>query len=59
MLAQSLVAVSQFPTLESSGVAYLDSGATSQTPLAVIDAMDRYYRETRASVHRGVYGLQV
>ena len=46
----------QFPVL-ASGIAYLDSAATSQTPLAVIDAMDAYYREYRASIHRGVYEL--
>src|SRR3954469_15810496 len=45
-----------FPVL-GSGIAYLDSAATSQTPLPVIDAMDGYYREYRASVHRGVYEL--
>src|SRR3954453_19624925 len=52
-----LVAVEEFPTLVHTGVAYLDSSATSQTPVAVLDAMDRYYRERRASVHRGVYPL--
>jgi len=46
-----------FPVLPHTGVAYLDSGATSQTPIPVIDAMDAYYREYRASVHRGVYPL--
>src|SRR5215207_2957289 len=46
-----------FPVLPHTGVAYLDSGATSQTPLPVIDAMDAYYREYRASVHRGVYPI--
>jgi cysteine desulfurase/selenocysteine lyase len=46
-----------FPTLPHTGVAYLDSGATSQTPIPVIDAMDAYYREYRASVHRGVYPI--
>ena len=46
-----------FPVLPHTGVAYLDSAATSQTPLPVIDAMDAYYREYRASVHRGVYPL--
>ena len=38
---------------------YLDSAATSQTPQPVIDAMTRYYTETRASIHRGVYPLAV
>jgi cysteine desulfurase / selenocysteine lyase len=36
---------------------YLDSGATSQTPVSVIDTITRYYREENANVHRGVYGL--
>jgi cysteine desulfurase/selenocysteine lyase len=36
---------------------YLDSAATSQKPLAVLDAMDRYYREYNANVHRGVYTI--
>jgi cysteine desulfurase/selenocysteine lyase len=46
-----------FPTLPYTGVAYLDSAATSQTPIPVIEAMDHYYREYRASVHRGVYPI--
>jgi cysteine desulfurase / selenocysteine lyase len=46
-----------FPVLPHTGVAYLDSAATSQTPLPVIEAMDAYYREYRASIHRGVYPL--
>lgn len=36
---------------------YLDSTATAQKPLAVIDAMDRYYRMTNANIHRGVHVL--
>jgi cysteine desulfurase/selenocysteine lyase len=36
---------------------YLDSAATSQKPLAVIQAMDRYYREYNANVHRGIYEI--
>ena len=31
--------------------------ATSQTPRAVLDAMDDYYRAPRVDVHRGVYPL--
>jgi cysteine desulfurase / selenocysteine lyase len=49
----------QFPTLQATGVAYLDSGATSQTPRVVLDAMADYYEHHRASVHRGVYPLAV
>jgi cysteine desulfurase/selenocysteine lyase len=48
----------QFPVL-SRGITYLDSAATSQTPLPVLDAMNRYYTEYNASVHRGVYGIAV
>lgn len=36
---------------------YLDSAATSQKPEAVIRAMDTYYRQTNANIHRGVYTL--
>jgi cysteine desulfurase/selenocysteine lyase len=38
-------------------VAYLDSAATSQRPQPVIEAMDRYQRESYAPIHRGVYEL--
>ena len=36
---------------------YLDSAATSQKPSVVIDAMDRYYREYNANIHRGIHRL--
>ena len=52
---------SDFPILqrEVNGhpLAYLDNAATSQKPLAVLDAMDDYYRRTNANVHRGVHTL--
>ena len=47
----------EFPSLDREGLVYLDSGATSQTPRTVIEAMDDYYSHHRASVHRGVYPL--
>jgi cysteine desulfurase/selenocysteine lyase len=51
---------SQFPVLRNrEPLVYLDSAATSQTPQPVIDAMTRYYTESRASIHRGVYPLAV
>jgi cysteine desulfurase/selenocysteine lyase len=51
-------ATADFPVLEARpGLVYLDSAATSQTPRRVLEAMDRYYTEARASVHRGVYPL--
>ena len=53
----------QFPVLrrefDGRPVVYLDSAATSLTPTPVVDAMDRYYNDFRASVHRGVYPLAV
>ena len=36
---------------------YLDSTATSQKPLAVIESMDAYYRRSNANIHRGVHTL--
>ncbi|HLY28875.1 MAG TPA: cysteine desulfurase [Aggregatilineales bacterium] len=36
---------------------YLDSGATSQKPLAVLEAEDTFYRQTNANVHRGVHAF--
>ncbi|HEV2074629.1 MAG TPA: SufS family cysteine desulfurase, partial [Thermoleophilaceae bacterium] len=50
-----------FPVLEREldgrRLCYLDSAATSQTPQAVIHAMDGYYRDVNATIHRGVYRL--
>jgi cysteine desulfurase / selenocysteine lyase len=36
---------------------YLDSAATSQKPVSVIEAIDDYYRAHNANIHRGVYTL--
>lgn len=36
---------------------YLDSTATSQKPLPVIQAMDDFYRRSNANIHRGVHTL--
>jgi len=47
-----------FADIESSRpFYYLDSAASSQRPVSVLDTMDRYYRHSHANVHRGVYGL--
>ena len=43
--------------IDGKRLVYLDSGATSQKPSAVIDAMDDYYRNAYASVNRGAYRL--
>jgi len=51
----------QFPALHQDvygkPLVYLDSGATSQKPVAVLSAMDDYYRRDNANVHRGVHAL--
>lgn len=50
-----------FPVLTrkvgDNDLVYLDSGATSQKPAAVIEAMDDYYRRYNANVHRGAHTL--
>jgi cysteine desulfurase/selenocysteine lyase len=50
-----------FPILQSEKdgkpLTYLDSAATSQKPQAVIDALQKYYLEENANIHRGVYYL--
>jgi cysteine desulfurase / selenocysteine lyase len=51
----------QFPVLATRPhgrrLAFLDSAASAQRPLAVIEAVDRYERSSHANVHRGVYQL--
>ena len=44
-------------TANGKRVIYLDSTATSQKPLQVIEAMDDYYRRSNANIHRGVHTL--
>ncbi len=36
---------------------YLDNAATTQKPQAVIDTLEKYYRETNSNIHRGVHYL--
>ncbi|MBT2555165.1 SufS family cysteine desulfurase [Arthrobacter sp. ISL-5] len=38
---------------------YLDSGATSQNPLSVIEAEQEFYEQRNAAVHRGAHHLAV
>ncbi|RZS82790.1 cysteine desulfurase [Motilibacter rhizosphaerae] len=51
-----------FPVLsrtvhDGKPLVYLDSAATSQKPVQVLDAVDAYYRRSNANVHRGVHAL--
>ncbi len=36
---------------------YLDNAATTQKPLSVIEALDRYYRKYNSNIHRGLHLL--
>ena len=38
-------------------IVYLDSAATSQKPHQVLDALNRYYEEINANIHRGAYHI--
>ncbi len=47
-----------FPMLakaEGTRFAYLDTAASSQTPVQVLEAQDAYYFNYRANIHRGMY----
>ena len=44
-----------FPLLENRDIAYLDSGATTQKPKQVIEAIEKYYKNNNANPHRGAY----
>jgi cysteine desulfurase/selenocysteine lyase len=50
-----------FPILSTTAngrpLVYLDNGATTQKPRAVIEAVQRYYAAENANIHRGVYQL--
>ncbi len=51
-----------FPLLQEAehrepGFAYLDSAATTQIPDCVLLAQERYEKESRANIHRGIYSL--
>jgi cysteine desulfurase / selenocysteine lyase len=51
----------QFPILDQEvnghRLVYLDSAATSQKPIMVIEAINTYYRSINSNVHRGVHTL--
>ena len=50
-----------FPVLHQEvnghSLVYLDSAATSQKPIAVIEALKKYYELDNSNVHRGVHTL--
>ena len=48
-----------FSILNNQDIAYLDSGATTQKPKQVIEAIDNYYDSANANPHRGAYKLSI
>ena len=50
-----------FPLLQQTTrgkpLVYLDNSATSQKPQCVLDALQHYYANDNANIHRGVYEL--
>ncbi len=48
-----------FPILENRDIAYLDSGATTQKPIQVINAIKEFYEKNNANPHRGAYALSI
>ena len=52
---------SQFPILSrkvnNQSLVYFDNGATTQKPKSVLDAIQKYYSEINANIHRGVHTL--
>ena len=48
-----------FPILENRNIAYLDSGATTQKPKQVIEAVENFYEKLNANIHRGAYSLSM
>ena len=60
-LQRTLAIREDFPILKrqvhGKRLVYLDSGASSQKPASVLEAMDHYYQTSHANVNRGVYVL--
>lgn len=52
-----------FPVLkiqeDGKRLVYLDSSATTQKPIQVIDSIEKYYRSSNANPHRGAYKLSI
>ena len=49
----------EFPILQERKISYLDSGATTQKPQCVIDAIESYYKKCNANPPRGAYSLSI
>ena len=48
-----------FPILKNNKICYLDSGATTQKPKEVLEAIQKFYEKYNANPHRGAYSLSI
>ena len=48
-----------FPILQKRNIVYLDSGATTQKPIQVIEKIQEFYNKYNANPHRGAYTLSI
>ena len=51
--------IKDFPLIENKKITYLDSGATTQKPIQVINAIEEFYKNYNANPHRGAYSLSM
>ena len=51
--------IKEFPLIENKDITYLDSGATTQKPIQVIEAVENFYKNYNANPHRGAYSLSM
>lgn len=48
-----------FPIFKNKNIVYLDSGATTQRPQCVLNAIEEFYKTKNANPHRGAYELSI
>ena len=59
MMKDSQTIKKDFPIFANKKISYLDSGATTQKPTQVIDAINEFYKNYNANPHRGAYSLSI
>lgn len=59
MMKDSQTIKKDFPIFANKKISYLDSGATTQKPTQVIDAINEFYKNHNANPHRGAYSLGI
>ena len=51
--------IKDFPLIANRKISYLDSGATTQKPVSVIEKVNEFYNKYNANPHRGAYSLSM